>query len=286
MSDINFSKIFSFSKLKLFDKCKKQYYFNYLDKEIAPIKKELKKPRDYKTKGSAVHDAITLFYYLPEKERTFKNLKECLKKAWFSEKNPDKKPPLGELGGFSDLNHERKTYKESLELLGNFFKMSDSNPSLFLLPTEKIKDSFCDYEDLITSLNNNFSISGKFDRIDKLEDNSLKIIDFKTSKNNQDFFQLKFYKLLAELNFKKKVKKVAFYYLRNKKIKKFDVSDTGKQKIKKGVLSKIRKIKSSKKFPPQPSRLCDYCDFREVCPVFASVTEKKRLIKEVKSRIN
>jgi len=288
MSDIDFSKIYSFSKLSLFEKCPQQYYFSYLDPVISPIKKQFIKPRDYKTKGQAVHNAITLFYYLPLKERTFKNLKRCLSEAWFSEKDSDKKPPLGKLGGFKNLEEEKKAYLESLHLLKNFFEMESHNPSLFFIPTSKIRDSFEDYESMIKPLDKNFSISGKFDRIDKLEDGSLRIIDFKTgnppvafqensfskrdaqeveeSKENQDYFQLEFYKLLAELNFKPKVKKVAFFYLADKKVEEIDVSKVNNDKLKKKVLDKIKKIRETKEFNPNPNKLCYHCDFKEICP--------------------
>ncbi len=271
MADINFSNIYSFSKLNLFDNCKKQYYFNYLDPEIAPRKKEFIKPRDYKTKGQAVHGAITLFYHLSDKERTFENLKKCLEHAWFSELNSDLRPPLGLLGGFKDIGHERETYKESLILLKNFFELKDDNPSLFLIPSKNIKDSFDDYKDMIKPIGDSVSISGKFDQIDKLENNNLRIIDFKTGKNNQNIFQLEFYKFLAELNFNSKVETVSFYYLGNKKIKNYNAFNIDNENVKKEILEKVKTIKSTEKFPPNPTRLCSHCDFQEICPVFKRV---------------
>ncbi len=261
----DFSKIYSYSKLELFDKCKQKYYFNYLDPEIAPIKKQFLKPRDYKTKGSAVHGAITLFYHLDPGKRTFNNLKKCLEKAWFSETEPNKKPPLGETGGFKDLKHERKVYLESLGLLHNFFEM-DENPDLFFVPVKTIKDSFEDYEKMIKPLNNRF-ISGKFDRIDKF-DNKLRVVDFKTGKSKNGFFQLEFYKLLTELNFNKKVNQVSYYYLNDKKIQNFDVSKTDNEKIKNKILKKIKNIEKTKRFSPNPGRFCNHCDFQEICSVF------------------
>ncbi len=267
MPDIDFSKIYSFSKLKLFENCPKLYYFYYLDPVISPIKKQFIKPRSYKTKGQAVHGAITLFYYLPLKERTFSNLKKCLAQAWFSEKDSSKSPPLGKAGGFESLKEEKKTYLESLELLKNFFEIEEEKPSLFLVPTAKIRDSFEDYEKMIKPLNDNFSISGKFDRIDKLEE-GLRVVDFKTGNNESDHFQLEFYKLLAELNFDAKVKKVAFYYLPKKKVKEVDVSDIKKEDLKKKVLGKIEKITGTESFDPNPGRLCWHCDFKEICPVY------------------
>jgi len=274
MKDIDFSKIFSFSKLNLFERCQKAYYFYYLDPEISPRKKEFIKPRDYKTKGQAVHDAITLFYHLPEEERSFENLKSCLQQAWFSETNPSKKPPLGKDGGFRDIKHERRVYIESLVLLRNFFEMSETCPSFFHIPTKNIRDSFSDYEELITPLDEKFSISGKFDRIDELKDGNLRVIDFKTSSNNQNYFQLEFYKLLAELNFNKKVKTVSFYYLKDKKVKDYDVFKVGQDEIKRKVGEKIKEIMETKNFLPRPSRLCKHCDFEEVCPIFKQIYEK------------
>ncbi len=272
MKKINFSKIYSYSKLSLFEKCPKKYYFNYLDPEIAPIKKQFLKPRDYKTKGQAVHGAITLFYHLPESERTFESLKKCLSRAWFSELDLSQGMPLGKLGGFRDLHHERTSYAQVLLMLKKFFDVEEPNPALFYIPTEQIKNSFCDYEEMIKPLNDKFSISGKFDRIDKLEDNTLRIIDFKTNKNESDKFQLIFYKFLAELNFQKPVRIVSFYYLNRGEIVDFDVSNTSQDQIKDQVLKKINKIEETKDFLPQKNKYCYYCDFLEICKKQQKIT--------------
>jgi len=266
MKNIDFSKIYSYSKLKLFEDCPQKYYFNYLDPEISPIKKQFLKPRDYKTKGQAIHGAITFFYHLSQEHRTFENLKKCLSDAWFSEINPEQGLPLGELGGFKDLKHERKVYFDSLKLLKKFFLLEEPNPSVFYLPTKNIKNSFSDYEEMIKPLNDSYSISGKFDRIDELEDHTLRIIDFKTNKKKSDKFQLIFYKLLAELNFQKPVRIVSFYYLSMGEIVDFDVSGIGQKVIQKQVLEKVEKIKNTQDFLPCFNGLCNHCDFFEICP--------------------
>lgn len=268
MADIDFSKIYSYSKLKLFDKCKKQYYFNYLDPVIAPIKKQFIKPRDYKTRGQAIHGAITLFYHLPLTLRSFENLKKCLYQAWFSEIDISKQPPLGKFGGFKNLEHERQIYRDCLRLIKNFFKIEKPDSLLYFLPTNNIRASFEDYEKLIKPIDASSLISGKFDRVDKIENGNLNIIDFKTGREGQDYFQLEFYKLLAELNFNNKVEKVSFYYLDKKKIKSFNVAGVDTKKIKNRVLEKINNIKNTKEFLPKPNRFCSHCDFKEICPVF------------------
>ena len=264
MERIDYSRVYSYSKLALFDKCKKQYHFQYLDSVIE--KRDFKKQRDYQTKGNAVHGAITLFYHLPLEKRSFENLKNSLKEAWFSEINPFKDPPLGEIGGFDTLEYERETYRDAIRILKNFFELGETDPPIFYLPTNNIKNSFDDYKNFIKPLNDELFISGKMDRIDKLEDESLRIIDFKTGKEDQDRFQLDFYKLLAELNFDNKIKTVSFYYLDTGKIEDIDVSGIDQNKIKDQVLEKIKNIRGEKEFSPSPSGLCEHCDFLEICP--------------------
>lgn len=261
----DFSKVFSYSKISRFEKCPKSYYFYYLDLQW----KGFQKPADYKTKGSAVHGALTLFYHLKPEERTLKNLKQNLNNAWFSDFDVKKQPPLGEIGGFQDIEHERKVYWESLKMLERFFNMGDIEPPLFYMPSKNIRYSFSDYEEMIQPINDEFSISGKFDRIDKLDDESLRIIDFKTGRPNKNKAQLDFYKILAEMNFKIPVSIVSFYYLKSDDIIDFPISnDNASQEIKEQVLAKLIKIKNTKEFSPNPSKLCDYCDFKPVCPVF------------------
>lgn len=278
MNKTDFSKIYSYSKLKLFETCPQQYYFNYLDPEIAPIKKQFIKPRDYKVKGQAVHGAITLFYHLSEKKRTFDDLKKCLAKSWYSEIDMTREMPLGESGGFRDLLHERESYAEALKMLKNFFnifKSKETDLNLFYIPTNEIKKSFCDYEEMIQSLGKNRYISGKFDRIDKMPDNSLRIVDFKTGKKDSDKFQLTFYKLLAELNFDLPVKTVTFYYLNKGEVVDFDLSKTTKASIKKQVGEKIKKIEDAWRFPPHFNGLCNHCDFKEICSANKIIKPKK-----------
>jgi len=269
MSDLDFSKIYSYSKIDLFDKCRKKYHFNYLDPEVAPIKKQFLKPRYYNTKGSAVHGAITLFYHLPKSKRNFSNLKECLKKSWYSELDIYRQPPLGLLGGFRDLEHERDSYLASLKMLHNFIKIEkEEKPSLFYVPVKTIRKSFEDYEKMIKPINKKLFLSGKFDRIDELENGNLKVVDFKTGKSKNGMGQLEFYKLLAEMNFDKKVDEVSYHYLNDGKVENFDVSKVKTSSIKKKILDKVKEIEEAKIFAPNPTRLCDHCDFKEICPVF------------------
>lgn len=283
--NIDFSKIYSPSRIDCFYKCPKQYHFSFIDPVYSRMKNKLKKyPENiwpFNTLGKAVHNAITLFYHLPESQRTEENLKEQLKKTWESEAMWNKKPPLGKWGGFESLEEERESYKEAILMLKNFLKITEIAPSFKYLPTENLKKSIDDYINLITPISKDYDISGKFDLIIQ-QGGALHIIDFKTGKNEEEAsgFQLRFYKLLAEEKYKKPVKKTSFYFLRSGSIKESRSKKEDTEEIKKEILGKIKEIKSTKDFVPQPSGLCRFCIYKNFCPKKEEVNQRIKSVKK------
>jgi len=270
---INYSKIYSPHKLGMFGKCPKAYHFNYLDPVYSKMKGGLKKmPEniwDFQTLGKAVHNAITLFYHLPPADRTEKNLLEKLKETWRSEVMWNKKPPLGRWGGFDDddVESERNAYRRAIRMLRNFLEMADTDPKIKVLPTENLRKSIEDYKFLITPLTDEIDISGKFDLVVKLDDGTLQVIDYKTAKrDNFEPLQLRFYKALAELRFGDPVGQVSLYFLESGTVQDIDLKDESTADIKKEILKKVTAIQNTKKFEPNPTKLCRYCLFKTFCP--------------------
>ena len=274
---IDYSKIYSPSKLGMFFQCPKQYHFYYLDPIYSRMKNELKRHPDniwkFHTLGKAVHNAITLFYHLPTEQRTERSLLEQLKKTWVSEIQWNKKPPLEKWGGFKTIEEERDSYRQAILMLKNFLEIAEIKPKIEYLPTENFRRSIDDYLDLITPLNQNFDISGKFDLIVGDID-SLHIIDFKTGKREDvDDFQLRFYRVLAEAKFKKPVKKASLYFLKKGSIKEFDFEKEKTEEIKKEIIEKIKEIKATKNFETRQNKLCQFCLFKTFCPEREKVNE-------------
>jgi putative RecB family exonuclease len=279
--DIDFGKIYSYSKLKLFEQCPKAYHFTYIDPVYSKMKGKLRREPEnifpFNTLGKAVHDAITLFLHLPEEEKPKKRLKNQLKLTWQSEAMRVKKPPLGKWGGFKSLEEERTYYKQALRMLLNFYKIFELDSKIKFLPTKDLPKSIEDYKKLIKPLNTDYDISGKFDLVLE-KDKGLEVVDFKTGKREEkDLFQLEFYKLLAEANFLKRVSMTSFYYLRSANVKEYKMEGDGAKKIKNKILKKIDKIKKEKEFKTRPSKLCAYCLYRSFCP---AQKEIKRFLKE------
>jgi putative RecB family exonuclease len=288
--DIDFAKIYSYSKLKLFDQCAKAYHFTYVDPVYVRMKGKLRREPEniwpFQTVGKAVHDAITLFLHLPEKRKTKRRLKGRLKLAWQSEAMRRKKPPLGKWGGFKSLEEERVYYKEALKMLLNFYYIFEIKGKIKFLPTGNLLQSIEDYKKLVKPLNSDYDISGRFDLV--LEGKrGLEVVDFKTGKREKkDSFQLDFYRLLGEMNFLKKVRKTSFYYLRSGNVEEFK-GDGEIGEIRDKVLGKIEKIRNEKEFKTKPSKLCAYCLYRNYCPAkkeiakFFKKPEKEELLDDL-----
>jgi len=113
-----------------------------------------------------------------------------------------------------------------------------------------------------------YTIRGMIDRIDKA-DGKLKIIDYKTgtAKDKLSFNekeQLLIYQLAVQDLFKQEIKSLAFYYLNNNSEVEFLGTDEELEKVKEKAIATIKEIKKGE-FPAQPSKLCKYCDFFDIC---------------------
>ncbi len=217
--------------------------------------------------GSAVHNAITLFYHLPPAQQNKESLIKGLEQTW---RNFDIAPeidtlPLGKVGGFKTKEQERAAYRETQKMLKNFYNMRQADWNIHYLPTPSFARSIEDYKNLIVPLNKDYDISGKFDLVVK-EESGLHIIDFKTGKSEENSnFQLRFYKLLAAKNFNQPVTKASFYYLKFERKREVDMTKHSQKSIEKEILEKIENIVTTREFEPHPTNRCDFCLFRKTC---------------------
>ena len=244
-------------KLNLFIQCRKQYYFEYLDPEIAPIKQQLKKKRPPLEMGNFVHDSLTLFFKEEPKKRTWQTMSNILESVW--------KGPKGKEGGFDSLEQERKYYYQSMKMLKWFVENENLTPCIFALPGSPPGKAFDDYKKI--SFAKDLKLGGKIDRIDIDEKGNLEIIDYKTGGQKNGELQLISYVFLAEGLFNKPVVRADYLYLKSKTRNSIIPTKKIRQQIKKEILEIVEQIGQEKEWQPNPSKLCPYCDYIDFCPL-------------------
>jgi RecB family exonuclease len=115
-------------------------------------------------------------------------------------------------------------------------------------------------------------LKGRIDRIDAIE-GGVEIIDYKTGKPKtekelalEDKQQLMIYQLAAAQSFSPPIvpRKLTFHYLEDHSTVSFLATDEELETLKEHVQSTVAEIHVSI-FPPKPSPLCHFCDFRDIC---------------------
>ncbi len=115
-----------------------------------------------------------------------------------------------------------------------------------------------------------YVLSGKVDLIKKCADESLEIVDFKTSKMGdyelQGFsLQIDLYSLGIEATLNKRVKRETLYFLGDNQMVTFDWTPERKEHSRQEIISILENIEASH-FEPNPA-FCPFCtEFQKICP--------------------
>ncbi|MFA6382563.1 MAG: 3'-5' exonuclease, partial [Candidatus Buchananbacteria bacterium] len=115
-----------------------------------------------------------------------------------------------------------------------------------------------------------YTIKGVVDRVDN-SDGGIEIIDYKTGEGKtektfrvEDKEQLLIYQLAAQQVFGEQVRNLSFYYVEPGQKISFLGTEKELAVMKKKIVNTINEIKKGK-FPPKPSIMCQWCDFRNIC---------------------
>ena len=124
-------------------------------------------------------------------------------------------------------------------------------------------------------LNEKLYLHGYVDRLDVAATGEVRIVDYKTGKapkpgwEEKALFQLRIYALLYWKNHGVIPRLLQLIYLGDSKLVKSTPSETEliqTEKILLQVADSIQKSIDTDSFPPKPSRLCDWCFFKSICP--------------------
>ncbi len=237
----------SVSKVKTFTGCKKQFHYNY-------IQKLPKKDHDYHIFGKFCHKVLEDFHlaYIAGSALPFHQTMTIAYKAALEEFKPG-------------MTEEMK--KQCKEILLAYLKIvTDQQRS------NTLSDVIACEKDFSFELRPGVKLIGFIDRLQRDPDGVLHVLDYKTSKSKKylekDFFQLLTYAyaLLVE---DPTIDKIRGSYMMLKH--NFDLITTEFSKeeilaIKEEYLSYANKMLEEKEYKANPTVLCGYCDFLDVCP--------------------
>ncbi|HEB14060.1 MAG TPA: PD-(D/E)XK nuclease family protein [candidate division WWE3 bacterium] len=260
---------YSYSALNIYDSiCHKQYYFEYLDpyashwenkKRIKQVQIEAGRRKEL-IFGGIIHDVLTDFFHLPQDKRNLDSIKEILKSRW--------RGPRGAKRGFPDIETEREQYQKALKMLKGFVGKTNLAPQIAYLPKPKKKDDeFVKENYFKVDIGDGLLLTGIIDRIDK-ETEGYHLIDYKTGKEKrkENDFQLMVYAILARGTLGMPLAKASYFYPKNAKFVTFTPTLETEDKTIKKIKEAIDAIRKDEEFEPDPSKMCYYCDFVELCP--------------------
>lgn len=259
---------FSFSQLAAFSTCPLQYKYAFVLKIPASTDKSSL------IFGRVLHNTLynfllpTLGEWRKMQGDLFAELDSAKKKANKENKSSDLMTEkrlieiyedFWQTDGYKDKEERENYKKKGIDALKKFWQSYSANPPRETMFLEK-KFSFKIGGEVI---------KGAIDRIDKLSDGTLEIIDYKTGKTKTklDFAakrQLILYQLFIEEFLGAKVGALSYYYLESGE--KFTFTATAKDitKLQLEINEEIAAIKK-RNFAPTPSPMCEFCDFNSIC---------------------
>lgn len=250
-------KALSATAIKDFLQCKLKIVFRY-DREIPSIK------NDHAKIGTAVHTALEQF-----------TLRMLSKKSF-----PDPSDYEFAIAAFmNSATHEglenMSFYTDGRRMVTEFIDRFD--------PSEEIVDVEVKFK--ITTPDG-IPITGAIDKIVKIDDDTIAIIDYKTARNAltpyelQDDIQLSMYDLAASIMYPQYKNRLLFLdFVRiNKKVSTFRTEEQRQtfQEFLTSLWTKINGL-AEEEIVGNINRLCGWCDYKDRCPAYASFINSKQL---------
>lgn len=256
----------SYSALEMFERCPYLFKYIILDKHKLPKTKEA-------VLGTVVHETLAFQF---SKSPLFPALDEVIN---FYTKQWDERKQKIE---FKDQTEESMLFKNGMAMLTRFYKKNPAWNFTILGLETRFEMPLPDPES-----NENHILSGIIDRIDKIDDDTYEIIDYKTARrmpaqeHADKNLQLSIYHLGVLTRWPhlegKKIK-LTLHYLQHSETLTTERTPEALEKTKEKILSMIHTIQDHIKrddWPAKSSPLCAMNPYNKICPMWSYLYAKK-----------
>ena len=244
------------SRASDFMTCPLLYRFRVIDKLRSA-------PTPATARGTLVHAVLERLFDLPVHERTLDAAVGLVPREW--ERIAAEEPEMLELLA----EHEGRTdewFTGAGALLETWFGLEDPTR---LEPAERELYVETEVDGLV--------LRGYVDRLDVAPDGAMRVVDYKTGRSPSErfegkaLFQMKFYALVLWRLRGEVPRLLQLVYLGNGEIVRYapDEQDLlGVERKVKALWGAIERAAETGDWRPSPSRLCDWCDHRALCPAW------------------
>lgn len=233
----------SYSSISQYLECPLKYKFIYIDRFLKAKKPSL-------SFGDSLHQALHYFYdtKIPQPP-SLEELLRFYQDIWVKD-------------GYGSEDEEKQYFEYGKHILSEFYNRHIKG---FHIPFA--------VEDIFNTEMDGIAVTGKIDRIEKLPDGRIEIIDYKSNKKPFTLDKLKresqlsMYQIGAKKKYGLKVEKLTFYHLRSQTP--FSVGSHPKEQIdtlRKQIIEVADGIQKEK-FEPKRNNYCP-CEFAQHCPYF------------------
>ena len=243
------------SAVSEYENCPQQYKYRKIDKLPEP-------PSLDAERGTLVHTVLQDLFEIPASGRTVESAVDLLPSRW-SAQLADKPELVGM------VTNEKEWLDRASALLSTYFTLE--NPTTFEATHREMH--------LENDFDTNVYLHGYVDRLDVASTGEVRIVDYKTGKapkpgwEEKSLFQLRVYALLYWKNNGVLPRLLQLIYLGDGKLVKSNPTIAELESTEK-VLRRVAKdifISIEKQYwPAKPSRLCDWCYFKSICPAHNS----------------
>lgn len=214
-------------------------------------------------RGTVVHSALEHLYKLPPAERTAAAAQSLIEPAW--QRTLAGQP---ELADHFPAEEADKLVNEAQRLISTYYQLED--------PT-KFTPQDCEHR-IELQLEDGTPLRGFIDRIDVAATGELRVVDYKTGKappegpaESSALFQMKFYAVAMWRSRGVVPAKLRLLFLGDGQILDYSPDEPELARFEKTLSALWRSIQTARQageFPPNPGRMCRFCNHQSRCPAF------------------